>query len=78
MMKIIIGDFVIWEKDDSGDISYRYLDDKVSILSNKNVPIINRNAKVIQQRYLEGLDRIVDTVIRIELPSSQENDETEE
>ncbi len=41
MMKVGIGDFVIWEKDDNGEISYRYLDDSVTALSNKNVPIIN-------------------------------------
>lgn len=41
MMKVKIGDFLIWEKDGSGEASYSYLDDTVSRISKKNVPIIN-------------------------------------
>ena len=41
MAKILIGDFLIWEKQDDGDAKYSYLDDSVTKIGNKHIPIFN-------------------------------------
>lgn len=41
MTKILIGDFLIWEKQDNGDTIFSYLDETVSKVSNRHIPIFN-------------------------------------